>query len=142
MFRFPQFQGWFTAFLADAYRLDGRRDQALATAREALEITRAARSPYGVGLALRALGRVQLATGAVSEAMATLHEAGATFEAIQARYDVARVWMDRGEAALATGDRTAAAQHWEHARQRFVDLHVARWAERAEALARTLDVPA
>ena len=43
VFRFPQFQGWFTAFLADAYRLDGRRDQALATAREALEITRAAR---------------------------------------------------------------------------------------------------
>jgi hypothetical protein len=50
--------------------------------------------------------------------------------------------MDRGEAALAAGDRTAAAQHWEHARQRFVDLHVPRWAERAVALARRLDAPA
>jgi transcriptional regulator with AAA-type ATPase domain/tetratricopeptide (TPR) repeat protein len=141
VFRFPQFQGWFTAFLADAYRLDGRREQALASAHEALEITRAARSPYGVGLALRALGRVQLATGALSKAVATLHEAVATFEAIQARYDVARVWVDLGEAALATGDRPAAAHHWERARQRFVDLHVPRWAERAEALARTLDAP-
>ena len=95
-FRFPQFQGWFTAFLADAYRLDGRRERALSTAREALGITRAARSPYGVGLALRALGRVQLAAGALPEATSTLHEAGAAFEAMQARYDAARVWMDLG----------------------------------------------
>src|SRR5262249_2106396 len=28
VFRFPQFQGWFTAFLADAYCLDGRVDRA------------------------------------------------------------------------------------------------------------------
>ena len=142
VFRFPQFQGWFTAFLADAYRLGGRHDRALAAAREAVEITRTARSPYGVGLALRALGRVQLALGELSEATSTLDEAGAAFDTIQARYDAARVWMDRGEAALAAGNRAAAAQHWERARQRFVDLHVPRWAERAEALARTLDEPA
>ena len=141
-FPFPQFQGWFTAFLADAYRLDGRRDQALVTAREALEITRAARSPYGIGLALRALARVQLAVGASSEAMATLDEAAATFEAIQARYDAARVWMDRGEARPRDRRPGGSRPALERARQRFVDLHVARWAERAEALARTLDVPA
>ena len=141
-FPFPQFQGWFTAFLADAYRLDGRRERALSTAREALGITRAARSPYGVGLALRALGRVQLAVGALPEATSTLHEAGAAFEAMQARYDAARVWMDQGEAALAMGDRAAAAAHWEAARQRFVDLHVPRWAERAEVLTQTLAAPA
>jgi tetratricopeptide (TPR) repeat protein len=142
VFRFPQFQGWFTAFLADAYRLDGRHERALATAQEALGITRAARSPYGIGLALRALGRVQRAVGALSEASATLREAVATFEAIQARYDVARVWVDLGEAALARGHRAGAAEHWEHARRRFVELHVPRWAQRAEVLLRTLDAPA
>jgi hypothetical protein len=56
-FPFPQFQGWFTASLAEAYRLDDQVERAQATAGEALEITRAARSLYGVALALRALGR-------------------------------------------------------------------------------------
>jgi DNA-binding NtrC family response regulator/tetratricopeptide (TPR) repeat protein len=138
VFRFPQFEGWFTAFLADAYRLDGQSERALATAREALEITRAARSRYGVGLALRALGRAQLAAGAPLEAIPTLQEALATFDGIQARYDVARVSLDLGDAALAAGDRSAAGAHRERAHQRFVELHVPRWAERAAALARSL----
>ena len=33
VFHFPQFQAWFTAFLADAYRLDGQLERAHATAR-------------------------------------------------------------------------------------------------------------
>ncbi|HEX2499936.1 MAG TPA: sigma 54-interacting transcriptional regulator [Methylomirabilota bacterium] len=139
VFRFPQFQSWFTAFLADAYRLDGRHDRALATAREALEISRAARSAYGVGMALRALGRAQLAAGAAQDAMATLQESGSAFETMQARYDTARVWMDLGAAALGTGDRAAAGHYWEQARRRFAELRVPAWAERAAALARALD---
>ena len=142
VFHFPQFLGWFTAFLADAYRRDGRVERALETAREALQITRAARSPYGVGLALRALGRAQLAAGAWSDAAATLHEAGAAFEAIQARYDAARAWMDLGAAASETGDRETAAEHWGQARRRFVELHLPKWAARADALVRTVETPA
>jgi DNA-binding NtrC family response regulator/tetratricopeptide (TPR) repeat protein len=141
VFRFPQFQGWFTVFLAEAYRLDSQLERAHATAREALEIARAARSLYGVALALRALGRVQLRAGAPAEATLTLQEALAMFEGMQARYDAPRVWLDLGEAALAAGNCAAAAEHWERARRRFVDLHVPRWAERAEALARTLGAP-
>src|SRR5262249_23559576 len=139
VFRFPQFLGWFTAFLADAYRLDGRVERALETAREALQITRAASSPYGVGLALRALGRAQLAADAGLEATATLHEAGAAFEAIQARYDAARAWMDLGAAVHETGDRESAAEHWGRARPRFVERHRPKWAERADALLRTVE---
>ena len=141
-FPFPQFHGWFTAFLAEAYRLDSQLERAQATAREALEITRASRSLYGVGLALRALGRIQLAAGRPAEALRTLEEALGTFEGMQGRYDAGRVWLDLGAAALAAGNRAAAAEHWERARRRFADLHVPRWAERAEALARTLDAPA
>jgi tetratricopeptide (TPR) repeat protein len=136
IFRFPQFQGWFTAFLAEAYRVDGQLERAHATAREALEITRAARSLYGVGLALRALGRVQLAAGSAAEATATLEEALAAFETMQARYDAARVWLDLGEAARADGQIAEAARHSERARQRFLELHVPGRAHRAEALAR------
>ena len=138
VFHFPQFQGWFTAFLADAYRLDGQLERAHATAREALDVCRAAGSPYGVGMALRALGRLQLAAGTPAEAMATLQEAVATFEAIRARYDTARVWLDLGAGANAAGDRRAAAGHWEQARRRLVELRVPRWAERAERLVRSL----
>ena len=138
VFRFPQFQGWFTVFLAEAYRLDGQLERAHASAREALEITRAAGSLYGVGLALRALGRIQLAARAPTEATATLEEALARFEGIQARYDAARSWLDLGEAALAAGNRAAAAEHWERARRRFVDLNLSGWVERTETLARTL----
>jgi tetratricopeptide (TPR) repeat protein len=141
VFHFAQFQGWFTAFLADAYRLDGQRELALATARAALEISRAAASPYGIGLALRALGRVQLAAGDLSEATATLHDAGSAFDAIQARYDAARVWLDLGAAAREAGDRTRAAEYCERARRCFVDLRVPRWAERAAALAQTRSTP-
>jgi DNA-binding NtrC family response regulator/tetratricopeptide (TPR) repeat protein len=137
-FPFPQFQGWFTAFLADAYRLGGELDRAHATAREALEITRAARSLYGVGLALRALGRIQLAAGAPAEATATLREALGTFDGMQGRYDVARVRLDLAEAARAAGQVAEALEHCQRARQRFIELRVRRWAERAEALARSL----
>jgi hypothetical protein len=52
------------------------------------------------------------------------------------------VWLDLGEAALATGQRAAATEHRERARRRFVDLRVPRWAERAVALARVFDAPA
>jgi adenylate cyclase len=134
IFRFPQFQGWFTAFLAEAYRVDGQLERAHATAREALEITRAARSFYGVGLALRALGRVQLAAGSAAEATATLQEALSTFETMQARYDAARVWLDLGEVARANGQWAEARRRWERARQRFLDLRVPGRAQRAEAL--------
>lgn len=138
-FPFPQFQGWFTAFLAEAYRLSGQRERAQATALEALEITRATRSLYGVGLALRTLGRIHLDAGELTEAIAAFQEASATFEGMQARYDAARVELDLGEAALAAGDRAAAIEHRERARQRFVALRVPRWAERAAALVRALD---
>jgi tetratricopeptide (TPR) repeat protein len=138
VFRFPQFQAWFTALLADAYRLDGQLERAHGAAREALEISRAAGSAYGVGLALRVLCRIQLAAGAPADAMATLEEAVATFEAIRARYDTARVWLDLGAAAGAAGDRQRAAGHWGDAHRRLVELRVTRWAERAERLVRSL----
>jgi transcriptional regulator with AAA-type ATPase domain/tetratricopeptide (TPR) repeat protein len=138
-FPFPQFQGWFTAFLAEAYRLDGQLERAHATAQQALDITRSARSLYGVGLTLRALGRIHLAAGRPAEALATLREALETFETMQGRYNAGRVWLDLGEAALAGGDRVAAAGYWTSAQQRFTALRVPRWAERAAALVQSLD---
>ena len=61
-------------------------------------------------MALRALGRLQLAAGTPAEAMATLQEAVATFEAIRARYDTARVWLDLGAGGSAAGDRRGGRQ--------------------------------
>jgi len=87
-------------------------------------------------------GAAQLAADAGTEATATLHEAGAAFEAIQARYDAARAWMDLGAAANEIGDREGAAEHWGRARRRFVELHLPKWAERADALVRTVETAA
>ena len=141
-FPFPQFQGWFTAFLAEAYRLDGQLERAHATAREALEITRASRSLYGVGLALRALGRIQLAAGRPAEALATLEEALGTFEGMQGALrrgpGLARSRRRRPRGRQSGGGRRALGAGPPALR----DLHVPRWAERAEALARTLAAPA
>jgi len=105
---------------------------------EALEIARRSGSRYGVGTALRALGRTQLAAGTPIDAIGTLQDAVTTFEEIRARYDTARVWLDLGAAAVGAGDRAAAAAHWDHARRRLVELHVPRWVERAETLIRGL----
>jgi hypothetical protein len=57
---------------------------------------------------------------------------------MQSRYDAGRVWLDLADAARATRNHVAVAEHCERARRRFIDLHVPRWAERAATRAATV----
>lgn len=137
-FRFPQPQGWFTVFLAEAYRQDGQLDLANNLAREGARLAQESSSLHGIGWAERALGRIAQARGALRDAEAHLGEALRTFVAVEARYEVARTHLDLAALAHARGDPVAATRHLDEARQLFATLGVPRYIERTEALASEL----
>jgi tetratricopeptide (TPR) repeat protein len=140
LFRFPQFQGWFLAFLADAYCLAGRYGDAREAGMRALGLTRAGGFLYGVGCAQRALGRIARQRGAMADAEAALGEAARTFESVRARHEVARTHLDLA-AVLHVQDRTEAAiPLLEAAHRLFETLPAPRQTRRARAVARDLGV--
>lgn len=139
-FEFRPLQGWFTAFLAEAWLARGELERARAQATRALELTRDAQFVYGSGWAQRTLGRIATAEGAHAEARRYLDQAGATFESLHARYDVARTRLDLAALAHACGAPDEAAAQLAEARRGLVALNVPRYVERAERLARELGV--
>jgi DNA-binding CsgD family transcriptional regulator len=94
--------GW-RAPLATALAALGRRDEALAAARENLVLARAWGAPGTVGAALRALGTLAGAAG-----IAQLEEAVAVLEPSPARLEHARALAALGAARLQAGDAVAA----------------------------------
>jgi tetratricopeptide (TPR) repeat protein len=134
-FGLKAFEGWFTAFLAEAHRLAGRFDSAEALAAHALEIARAANFPVAMGWAQQSLGRSAWARGDGETAAARLTEALATFTAIHSRYEVARTHVDLARLRWARGDREAARRHLCEAHDLFARLDVPRYRERLERLA-------
>ena len=142
-FRFPQFQGWFMAYLADAYSLNHRTELASNLASRALGITRASGFLYGVGCAKRALGRIALRQAKLDDAEATLREAANTFASVHARHEVARTQLDLA-AAVAQARPEAAAWLLGEAHRVFEALPAPRQATRVRAAAREsgLDLPA
>jgi class 3 adenylate cyclase/tetratricopeptide (TPR) repeat protein len=127
-----QLLGWFSAFLAEAFLLSGRLEEARELALRALTTTEAVRFRYGSGMAQRALGRVASAAGDPEAAAATLLDALASFQEIQAPFEVGRTLL---ELALVPGaGSTAAASRLGEARRIFAELRVPAYAERAERL--------
>ncbi len=139
-FGFRRLEGRFLTFLGEACLLGGQFEKARDLVGRGLQITREARYWYGLGWAQLALGRVDLARGALAEATTSLHEALGTFERIEARFMAARTWLALAELAGAQADRQAAARALTEAYQAFEALGVRRYEERAEALARRLGV--
>jgi DNA-binding SARP family transcriptional activator len=127
--------GLFTACLAEAYRLAGRRDQARAVADSAVESTRALGYAYACGLALRTLGRLALDEGRPLEALAHLREAREGFAAIGARFEEARTRLDLGVVHHTLDDRIEATRELDMARETFQALEVPGYVERARRLA-------
>ncbi|MGH7320894.1 MAG: sigma 54-interacting transcriptional regulator [Candidatus Rokuibacteriota bacterium] len=134
-FHFPQPQGWFTAYLADAYRLGRQHGTARELAGQAATLTRDARSVYGSGLARRVQGRIALDLGDLSEAEARLNEALDLFGSVPARHDVARTHLDLAALSRAQGRPEAVARHLDEAHAAFCALGVPRQVERAAQLA-------
>jgi transcriptional regulator with AAA-type ATPase domain/tetratricopeptide (TPR) repeat protein len=133
--RFRTFEAWFTAFLAEAHRRQGRLEMAESLARRALEIATQAKFGIGMGWAQQALGRVAQARGDMGAAEARFEEARRTFDSLRSRYESARTSLDLATTAAARGDTPAAGKHLTAARALFARLGVDRYVERADALA-------
>jgi tetratricopeptide (TPR) repeat protein len=127
-----QLLGWFSAFLAEAFLLSGRLEEARELALRALSTTEAVRFRYGSGMAQRALGRVASAAGDPAAAAAALLDALASFQAIQAPFEVGRTLLELA-AVPGTGSAEAASRLGE-ARRIFAELRVPAYSERAERL--------
>jgi DNA-binding NtrC family response regulator/tetratricopeptide (TPR) repeat protein len=135
-FRFPQFEGWFTLFLAEARCLNHEVEKATDLATRGLRLTRDAKFTYGVGWAQRALGRIARSKGSLSESETHLNEALVIFASNQAIYDLARTHLDLAAVAHAQGRREVSAARLKEARRLFGNLRISRYVERTEQLAR------
>jgi transcriptional regulator with AAA-type ATPase domain/tetratricopeptide (TPR) repeat protein len=133
--RFRTFEAWFTAFLAEAHRREGRLEMAESLARRALEIATQAKFGIGMGWAQQALGRIARARGDLGAAEARFVEARQTFDSLHSRYESARTSLDLATTAAARGDSPAAGKHLSAARALFAQLGVDRYVERADAVA-------
>jgi tetratricopeptide (TPR) repeat protein len=134
-FRFPQFQAWLMAYLADARCLAGRFEVGRDLALRALGITRACGFAYGVGCAQRVLGRIARHQGGLAEAEAMLAEAARTFATVHARHEVARTQLDLAIVLHAEGRTRAAIPLLQGAHEVFGAVPAPRLAKRAQALA-------
>ena len=138
---FQPLLGWFSAFLAEAYLADGLPEEAQELALQALEITGKAQFRYGVGLAQRALGRVDRGRGDLPAAEARFGEALATFAALEVPVEGARTHLDLAELAHAQGNPAAAARDLDEAHRVFVELGLRRYQERVARLSAGLALP-
>jgi tetratricopeptide (TPR) repeat protein len=131
-----QLLGWFSAFLAEAYLLADRPDEARVVAGEALTTTEGIGFRYGSGLAQRALGRIARAAGDHEGAETWLEQALESFRVIQAPFEVGRT---RLELALLAGAGSAeAGRQLEEARRLFGELRVPLYVEKSDSLAAEL----
>jgi len=140
-FGFAQLQGWFTVFLAEARRQTGDLEQATTLALQGLAYSTEARSPYGLALAQRALGRISYAQGDLTAAETYLDQALQTFATMETRYDLGRVRLDLALLTHAKGDQAGATLHLHEANRLFVALQLPAHIARAQELARTLSLP-
>ena len=129
------YEGWFTAFLAEAHRLAGHLERAEAMSASAYQIATEANFPVGVGWAQLSMGRIAGARSDFPAAAARFDEALATFTTTHSRYECARAYLDLAGVTRAGGDGEAARRHLRTAYELFRELGVPRYCERAERLA-------
>src|SRR5262249_60598187 len=87
------YQGWFIAFLAEAYRLKGDQDQASELAGKAFQIGSDSHVWVVTGWARHSFGRIALSCGDLAEAEKQLSEALRIFDSITSRYEMASLHM-------------------------------------------------
>jgi DNA-binding NtrC family response regulator/tetratricopeptide (TPR) repeat protein/ABC-type dipeptide/oligopeptide/nickel transport system ATPase component len=126
---------WFTSFLAEAYRLDGRLERAEILADDARRVATETRFDVAVGWAQQSLARIAAARGDVERARSWFAEALRTFSATQSRYETARTYLDLAVMSMRCGEREAACRHLGAADAVFEELDVPRYRARVAALA-------
>jgi len=135
-FGFRRLEARFLTFLGEAELAAGRPDRARELVGRGLMIAREVPYPYGFGWAALALGRIDLARGALPEAAASLEEALRTFEPMGARFMIGRTQLALAELAARRDDREATMCGLTEAYRIFSALGVRVYCERTEELAR------
>jgi tetratricopeptide (TPR) repeat protein len=135
------FEGWFTAFLAEANRMEGRLDHAESLAEHGRLIATEANYGIAVGWAQLSLGRTAMARGEWSKATDRIEQALATFTGTHSRYECARAHMDLAAAWHARGSAEAATRHLSEAHALLSVIGAVRHRERVEHLAADWGVP-
>ena len=130
--------GWFSAFLADAYLLAGRGDEAQERARLGLAINQEASFSYGTGLAQTAMGRIAAARGEAAGSRARFEEALATFAELGVPLEQGRIHFELARLAGMRGDTAGAAPELAAACEVFTRLGAERYRSRAAQLAADL----
>ena len=139
-FRFRRLVCVFGGFLAGAYRSAGRIDEAREAAEGALSLSEELRYPWSIALARRELGRVDLAAGKLAAAETRLGQALEAFSGMDASFEVAVTRLDLAELAGLRGDLDDATEQLERCRKSFAALGAPTYLDRAETLARRLDL--
>jgi Flp pilus assembly protein TadD len=139
-FGYRPLQGWFTAFLAEAYRISGQLDVAREVATKALQIATDSRLRVVIGWARLSLGRTAIATGAHAEAETHLKAALSNFASTPSRSEMGRTQMGLAIAAHGQGNVEAAMVSLREAHELFTALKVPEYVRRAEQLARDLAI--
>ena len=109
-------------------------------AARALEIAREVDFSYGVGVAERALGRIDHTRGRLPEAEGHLQRALQAFTAIEGRWEMGRTRLALTALADAQGDRRALDAHLREAWSLFRVLDLSTYVDRTERLAAQLGV--
>jgi tetratricopeptide (TPR) repeat protein len=139
-FGYRPLQGWFTAFLAEAYRIGGQFDVAREVATKSMQIATDSNVRVAIGWARLSLGRIANAMRVHAEAESHLRTALDTFAGIQSKYEMGRTQMDLAVAAHAQGKVEAATASLREAQELFTALRMPDYVRRAEQLAGDLAI--
>lgn len=107
-FGYSRLVGWFSAWLADAYLLAGRSQDARRAATEGLEVSGDVGYPWAVAVATRAVGRIAEADGDLGAAAERMADALHRFATIDADFDAAVTRLDLARVTAGSGDDTGA----------------------------------
>jgi tetratricopeptide (TPR) repeat protein len=128
----------YLALLSEAYLLGGDVARARETASRTLALSQADGTPFNVGLAQRALGRIARAQSDLDEAEQHLSHALQTFTGCSAVFEAARTRVDLAAVRARKGDEDAAREHLRVAVAAFDAAGAPKRAAEARDLARSL----